>query len=133
MFTRFKFASLALVFLVTAGCSSNNDQQRQLELIAKNRASVLSAELPLEYGPLSIMQANAKGTTIEMMMIYNDDVKGAKSFQQVLNSSIKSYCGNQDVITNLEVGLSYRIKMRNSRGQLIVDQIINHATCEKLG
>ncbi|WGW01593.1 GspS/AspS pilotin family protein [Vibrio sp. YMD68] len=120
----------ALASLMLFGCSSNADQQRNLELLAQNRASVLSSELPLEYGPLSIMRARAKGTTIEIMMVYNDDAPGAKPTQQIMKMSVDSYCSDPDVKNNLEVGVSYRIQMRNSRGQLMIDQYIDNSTCQ---
>ncbi|RJX70166.1 hypothetical protein DZ860_13500 [Vibrio sinensis] len=122
-------ATLASTLLF--GCSSGSDNQRNLELLASNRASLLSAELPMEAGPLSIMRANAKGTTIEIMMVYNDEQRGAKPLQDVLRYSINSYCTNPDTKTNLEVGLSYRIKIRNSRGQLMSDEFINQDRCDQ--
>ncbi|MEZ8823205.1 GspS/AspS pilotin family protein [Vibrio amylolyticus] len=120
--------ALLLPFILL-GCSSNAEQQRHLELLANNRASVLSSELPLEHGPLSIMRASAKGTTIEIMMVYNDDARGALPVQQVMKMSVNSYCSNPEVKSNLEVGISYRIKIRNSRGQLMVDEYIDKNTC----
>ncbi len=71
-----KKSSLGLALLslaVLAGCSANAEREKNLELLAANRASILSSELPLEYGPLNIMRANAKGSTIELMMVYNTD------------------------------------------------------------
>ena len=119
-----------LVTLVAlAGCASNSDQQ-QLELLAKNRASVLSAELPLEAGPLSIMRANAKGSTIEIMMVYNQDQAGAKPINLVLSNGISYYCSHKDTKANLEAGLSYRLKMRNSRGQLMLDEFVTKESCK---
>nr|WP_238322185.1 GspS/AspS pilotin family protein [Vibrio mexicanus] len=123
------FAIVLTLSSILVGCSSKSDEERQLELLAANRAGVLSAELPLEYGPLSILRANAKGSTIEIMMVYNDDARGAKPTNQVIQASVASYCGNPDVLRNLDMGLTYRIKMRNTRGQLMVDQFINKATC----
>lgn len=122
------FVTMAII--VVSGCSSNANQQKNLELLADNRASLLSSELPLEYGPLNIMRANAKGTTVEMMMVYNADDRNAKPVSQVLDSSIKTFCANDDIRANLDVGLSYRIKMRNSRGQLLVDELITQQTCD---
>lgn len=122
-------ATLASTLLF--GCSSSSDNQRHLELLASNRANLLAAELPMEAGPLSIMRANAKSTTIEIMMVYNDEQKGAKPLVDVLRYSINSYCTNSDTKTNLEVGLSYRIKIRNSRGQLMADEFINQERCEQ--
>jgi hypothetical protein len=115
--------------LLTAGCSSNGDQQKYLEALASNRANVISAELPLEFGPLSVMRANSKGSTVEIMMIYNVDQKGAKPIDQVLKTSINSYCSDAITRANLDLGLTYRIKMRNTRGQLVVDQLISKETC----
>ncbi|MCL9782035.1 GspS/AspS pilotin family protein [Vibrio sp. S4M6] len=128
----FSFALIAASVLALSGCASKSEQQqRQLELIASNRAGVLSAELPLEYGPLSIMRASANGTTIEIMMVYNQDGKGAKPFKEVIHNTINSYCVTPEITRNLDVGITYRIKMRNSRGQLMVDQMITKKTCEE--
>lgn len=127
-----KTLTLGLAVLTTAllaGCSSTAEKERHLELLAGNRASLISAELPLEYGPLSIMRANSKGSTIEIMMIYNTDDRNAKPIDQVMQSSMRSYCTNKDTRDNLDAGLSYRIKMRNARGKLMVDQLVNKETC----
>lgn len=124
-----RLAAVLLLVSALMGCASDGNQQRQLELLASNRASLLAAELPLEAGPLSIMRASAKGTTIEIMMVYNQEQQGAKPLQQVLNTSITRYCTNKDTKANLDAGLSYRIKMRNSRGQLMADQFVSQETC----
>ncbi|GAK87988.1 hypothetical protein JCM19238_5598 [Vibrio ponticus] len=121
------FSSLALL-VALVGCASNSEQ-KQLELLASNRASILSGELPLEAGPLSIMRANAKGTTIEIMMVYNQDQAGAKPIEQVMQAGIGYYCSNKDTKANLEAGLSYRLKMRNTRGQLMLDQFVTLDSC----
>lgn len=120
----------AITIALLSGCSSNANHEKNLELLADNRASLLNSELPLEYGPLNIMRANSQGSTIEMMMVYNADEQSAKPIDQVLEASIKTFCSNKGIRTNLEVGLSYRIKMRNSRGQLMVDELITQQTCE---
>ncbi|MGL6313699.1 GspS/AspS pilotin family protein [Vibrio sp. WXL103] len=121
-----------LIALITAlaGCASSNDKQQQLELLASNRASLLAAELPIEQGPLSIMRASSRGSTIEIMMIFNDDAPGTVTTQQLLNNSMAQYCFNENVRRNLDVGLSYRLKIRNSRGQLIVDQMVDASQCK---
>ncbi|NOH81594.1 hypothetical protein F0231_17790 [Vibrio sp. RE86] len=127
-----KLKALGLVALtaVIVGCSSATaEKERQLELVASNRAGLLSAELPLEAGPLSIMRANSKGSTIEIMMVYNDDARGAKPTAVMLRQSINTYCTTPDTKNNLEMGLSYRIKIRNSRGQLMADEYITHDRC----
>lgn len=128
---KLKIALAALSAVLLAGCASpEGDKQRQLELLASNRASLLASELPMEAGPLSIMRASAKGPFIEIMMVYNQDAKGAKPIQQVLRQSINTYCTNTDTKSNLDVGLGYRLKMRNSRGQLMVDEIVTKQTCQ---
>lgn len=128
------FALIAVSTLALSGCASKTEQQqRQLELIASNRAGVLSAELPLEYGPLSIMSAKANGTVIEIMMVYNQDATGAKPLKEVMHDTINSYCVTPEITRNLDIGIDYQIKMRNSRGQLAVDQMITKQTCEEKG
>lgn len=126
MTTRFFIISLSLAAI--AGCANQTSQQR-LDLLASNRASVISAELPIEAGPLSIMQSTAKGSTIEIMMVYNQDLSGAKPLEQVINNGINYYCSNKDTKANLDTGLKYRLKMRNTRGQLIADQLVTDVNC----
>ncbi|EGA72234.1 hypothetical protein VISI1226_06179 [Vibrio sinaloensis DSM 21326] len=130
MINLFKYGALATVLAVLAGCSSSAQKQKHLELLADNRAQLLSSELPLEAGPLSIMRASAKGTTIEIMMVYNQDAQGAKPTSAVLNYSINTYCSNPAIKTNLDAGLTYRIKMRNTRGQLMADELISAQRCD---
>lgn len=125
-------SSLVTSALLLVGCSSGSaEKQRQLELLADNRASLLSSELPIEFGPLHILRATAKSTTIELMMIYNTDAENAKPTEQVLKTAINSFCGNSAIRTNLDVGLSYRIQMRSNRGQLMADQLVTQQTCKK--
>ncbi|HGZ6487789.1 TPA: GspS/AspS pilotin family protein [Vibrio parahaemolyticus] len=127
-----KLLCLFLAFGALAGCSSSNDNQRQLELMASNRADVLSAGLPLEYGPLQIMRVSSNKNVVEMMMIYNDDALGAKPLNQVLNTSIYTYCNTPSVREQIDMGLMYRLKVRNSRGQLIADELVSEQTCSKI-
>ncbi|PQJ59248.1 hypothetical protein BTO01_20660 [Vibrio jasicida] len=124
-----KLLCLFLVFGALAGCSSSDDKQHQLELMASNRAGVLSAGLPLEYGPLKILRISSNKNVVEMMMIYNDDALGAKPLNQVVNTSIYTYCNTPAVREQVDMGLMYRIKVRNSRGQLMADELVSAQTC----
>lgn len=130
---RFSLRAIACVTvasMVLVGCSSaDSERQRHLAMVAESRANLLAAELPIEVGPLSILRANANQTTIEIMMVYNQDAKGAKPIKQVLANSIRTYCTHSDTKKNLDVGLSYRVKMRNSRGQLMADELITNERC----
>ncbi|MGV2987972.1 GspS/AspS pilotin family protein [Vibrio sp. E150_011] len=128
---RFLWISLAAVAAL-AGCSSKgDDEQRQLEMLAQSRASVLSSGLPIEQGPLSIMKASANKGVVEIMMLYNTDAQGAKPIDQVLRNSMNFYCTDREVKANLDLGLAYRIMMRNTRGQMMVDQIVTKQYCDQ--
>ncbi|PMH46891.1 hypothetical protein BCU68_00875 [Vibrio sp. 10N.286.49.B3] len=124
-------AGVLAAIALLSGCASSADkeEQQRIEMMAKNRAAVLSTGLPLKSGPLSIMRATAKSGVVEMMMLYNEDAEGAKPISQVMASSINYYCHNVEVKASLEQGLAYRIQLRNSRGQLMVDEFITKATC----
>ena len=112
---------------ILAGCSSTSDQDKQIEAIAKHRADILSASLPVEHGPLTVMQAKSRGKVVELMMLYN----GEKSPAELMASSINFYCSSAEIKTNLELGLEYLIKMRNSRGQLLLEQVISSKNCKE--
>lgn len=124
-----KLLCFFLALSALAGCTSSSEKQRQLELLASNRAGVLSAGLPLEYGPLKIMRVSSNQNVIEMMMIYNDTAAGAKPLTQVLNSSIYTFCHKTDIRDQINMGLMYRVKIRNTRGQLMADELISEQRC----
>lgn len=126
-----KLLCLCLSITALAGCTSSDDKQRQLELMASNRAGVLSAGLPLEYGPLKIMRVSSNKNVIEMMMVYNEGALTAKPLRQVLNTSIYTFCHTPDIREQIDMGLMYRIKVRNNRGQLMADQLISQQNCSK--
>ena len=130
MLSAFKSLSIVIAAMIIVGCSSTSaEKERHLTLLAQNRANLLASELPLEAGPLSIMRASSKGSNVEIMMVYNADAPGAKPAATVLSNSINAYCTSADTKANLEVGLSYRIKMRNSRGQLIAGEMVTLERC----
>jgi hypothetical protein len=76
------------------------------------------------------MRANSKGNTIEIMMVYNNDAKGAKPTATLLSQSVNTYCSNKDTKANLDLGIHYRIKIRNSRGQLMADELVTSQKCQ---
>ncbi|GEM81462.1 GspS/AspS pilotin family protein [Vibrio superstes] len=117
----------ALATLILAGCSSNGDKQRELELKADRRAGILSSSLPIEYGPLTITRASAKGSVVIIEMLYNQS--GSKSADQLVASAKNYYCSSEDVRATMEEGISYLIKVRNNRGQLVVEEMISTQTC----
>ncbi|MDP2571549.1 GspS/AspS pilotin family protein [Vibrio penaeicida] len=113
-----------------AGCASSDSKQKQIELIAQHRASVLSAGLPTEVGALNIMKARAKSGVVELLMIYNQD-QGRIAPQELMHNAIKYYCSSNEVKAALEQGVRYRLMLRNTRGQLIVDQAVAIEHCDK--
>ncbi|WP_319554658.1 GspS/AspS pilotin family protein [uncultured Vibrio sp.] len=124
-----KLLCFFLALSALAGCTSSADKERQLELMASNRAGVLSAGLPMEYGPLKIMRVSSNKNVIELMMIYNDGAMGAKPLAQVLNSSIYTFCHKPEIRDQINMGLMYRVKVRNTRGQLMADELISEQRC----
>ncbi len=125
--TRYTLLSLIAAFLF--GCSGNADKQRQIEAIAQHRATTLSNSLPIEHGPLTIMQAKAVGNSVQLMMIYNGEA--ASSAQQLLEGSIRYYCNNSEVKANLVHGVIYNIKLRSPRGKLLAERVITENSCAK--
>jgi PBP1b-binding outer membrane lipoprotein LpoB len=126
-----KYIAFLLLSMALTGCSSAPSEQEKLELLAQKRALMITAELPIESGPLAIMRAVAKKNIIEIMMIYNVDAEGAKPITEVIAQSVKSYCTQDEIKSNLDAGLAYRINMRDSRGKLIVDQMVTKESCLK--
>ncbi len=99
--------------------------------MASNRAGMLSAGVPLEQGPLKIMRVSSNKNVIEMMMIYNDGALGAKPLNQVMSSSVYTFCHSPDIREQLEMGLLYRVMVRNTRGQLVADELISTQSCNQ--
>lgn len=116
------FATLTL-----AGCASNDEQQRELELQADRRANILASSLPLEYGPLTIMRATSKNEVVIIEMLYNQ--AGSKPADQLMASAKNYYCTSDDVKAAMDDGIRYLIRIRNSRGQTVVEEMISSTTC----
>jgi len=127
---KYRFLLALTATSVLAGCSATADKQKQIEAIAKHRATVLSSSLPIEHGPLTIMQARAKGNAVELMMLYNSD--GGMSAQNLVNNSISGYCNDNEVKANLAHGIIYNIKLRSPRGQLLLEKVISEESCAAL-
>jgi hypothetical protein len=124
----FKHSLIALFATLTlAGCASNNEQQRELELQADRRANILASNLPLEYGPLTITRATSKNEVVIIEMLYNQ--AGSKPADQLMASAKNYYCASDDVKAAMDEGIRYLIKIRNSRGQVVVEEIISSQTC----
>ncbi len=122
---------LFLIPLIAAplwACSSSDEHQRNLELLADSRANLISSSLPLEAGPLTILQASAKGDIVQLLMMYDDDNTRLSAKQLYLNS-VLSLCLNKTIQDNLAMGLRYHINIRNARGQKIVNETLTQDGC----
>lgn len=128
MVINFKKALLAIVAgAVLAGCASKDEKQKELELKADRRAGILASSLPITYGPLTIAKASAKGTTVIIEMLYNQS--GNKPASQLVDSAKAYYCSSDDVRASMNEGINYQIKVRNNRGQMVVEDMITKTSC----
>lgn len=118
---------LITAIVLTVGCSSQRDQQRELEIQADRRAEILSSGLPVNYGPLSIVRAQAKQNRVIIEMLYADD--STMPAERLYQQAKKYYCSNSEIKTTLKQGLVYEIRIRNNRGQIAVNEVISESTC----
>lgn len=121
-----KIILIALSALLLAGCASN-EQQQEIEMLADYRASILASTLPLEMGPLTLIQVKEKQGVVEMMFL--DSGNGELSTTQIIENSITTYCKDQEIRPVLEKGVSYRYVIRNSRGQKQNDIFVTEQSC----
>ena len=130
MSIKMRIALIASITFTFLGCVSQGKQEKQLEILAANRASLIQSELPVKVSNMiSIMRASAYGETIEIMMICHSS---SEDLEQILMQGVQSYCSDKVTITNLDIGLVYRIKVRNSRGKLLSDRVIDKGLCQKI-
>lgn len=112
------------------GCVSQGKQEKQLEILAANRASLIQSELPVKVSNImSIMRASAYGETIEIMIICQSS---SEDLKKILMQGVQSYCSDKVTTAHLDIGLVYRIKVRNSRGKLLSDQVVDKGICQKV-
>ncbi|OBT13861.1 hypothetical protein A9264_01595 [Vibrio sp. UCD-FRSSP16_10] len=128
MYSIFKNALvITIAAIILAGCASSSAEQRELKLMADRRAGILASSLPIEYGPLTITRATAKETTVIIEMLYNQS--GHKPADKLVTSANDFYCNSKDVRETMDKGINYLIKIRNNRGQQIIEQVISAKTC----
>ena len=96
-------------------------------MLADYRASILASTLPLEMGPLTLIQVKEKQGVVEMMFL--DSGNGELSTTQIIENSITTYCKDQEIRPVLEKGVSYRYVIRNSRGQKQNDIFVTEQSC----
>ena len=96
-------------------------------MLADYRASILASSLPLEMGPLTLIQVKEKQGVVEM--IFLDSGNGEISTNQIIEQSITTYCSNQEIRPVLKKGVAYRYLIRNSRGQKQNDIFVNEQSC----
>ncbi|WP_261817220.1 GspS/AspS pilotin family protein [Vibrio gallicus] len=125
------FKKLLLVLFagsLIAGCASSDEKQKALELKADRRADILASSLPITYGPLTIASAKSKNSTVIIEMLYNQS--GNKPANQLIDSAATYYCSSKEVRASMDEGVNYAIKIRNNRGQLVVEKVITSDSCK---
>ncbi|MGB2079926.1 MAG: type II secretion system pilot lipoprotein GspS-beta, partial [Vibrio sp.] len=118
-----KFKNLVLCSLFAMsliGCASVQEQHT----MAEYRANVISAGLPVQYGPLNVVSARAKDNVVVVNMIYNNTT-AIVSPNQLVEKSTATLCKNPEIYTLLDKGVNYQFVIRGDRGQLLADQIIS--------
>lgn len=118
----FSLLSLGLV-----GCASVQEQNS----MAEYRANVISAGLPVQYGPLNVVSARSQENQVIINMIYND-LSAVVSPQELMTKSTRTLCNNPEVSTLLNKGVNYRVVIRSDRGQLLTDEVISSNSCENV-
>ena len=121
-----KIILTALSAILFSGCASN-EQQQEIEMLADYRASILASTVPLEMGPLTLIQVKEKQAVVEMVFL--DGGSGEMSTNQIIENSITTYCNDKEIRPVLEKGVSYRYLIRNSRGQKQNDILVTEQSC----
>ncbi|KAB2826443.1 GspS/AspS pilotin family protein [Aliivibrio finisterrensis] len=121
-----KIILTALSSILLSGCASN-EQQQEIEMLADYRASILASNVPLDMGPLTLIQVKEKQGVVEMVFL--DGGNGEVSTTQIIENSITTYCKDQEIRPVLEKGVSYRYLIRNSRGQKQNDILVTEQSC----
>ncbi len=122
--------AIIVTSLITSllGCASADSEKRKhLEGLAKYRAGILASDLPIEMGPITMIQAKSKHETVELHFL--EAREGKLSLQQLVDSSENTYCNDNEIRPLLSQGIIYRIIVRSNRGQLKVDHQISEQTC----
>lgn len=120
---------LFITTFVLTGCTSNDEKNRQLELLASNQSEILSKSIPIEYGALKILRVSSNENIVSMLMIYNDKGHSEKEIYQIITSSVKTYCNTSLIRKKMDLGLVYKIEIRNPRGKLITSELISNESC----
>ncbi|MBL4830621.1 MAG: type II secretion system pilot lipoprotein GspS-beta [Aliivibrio sp.] len=121
----------SLISMLVGCASAETEKRQQLEGLAKYRAGILASDLPIEMGAITMIQAKAKHSTVELHFLEANE--GKISLQKLVDTSENTYCNDQEIRPLLSQGISYRIIVRSNRGQLKVDHQITEQTCVTKG
>ena len=127
-----KLLLIAFAIISLSACSSNEtDPEKELAILADYRATKLASVVPLKMGPMTLMQAVSKKEVVRLVFI-NEAGNNART-RTVIDSSINTYCHNEEVRAVLDKGVKYQYIIRNARGQVQNDITVDSQMCLDMG
>lgn len=125
----FRRMALVVFFIASLSACSNTSETDIVESFAMQRAEMLNNIVPIELNGYNLIKASAKKTQIVLTLIYtgNGDVTPtalASNLQQ-------KYCTDNEVVSLLEQGVTYRLLFRDARGKPLLNRVIGINNCLK--
>ncbi|WP_028025196.1 type II secretion system pilot lipoprotein GspS-beta [Enterovibrio calviensis] len=121
-----RIALAGAVALMLSACSTTSDQEIA-ESFAEQRADILSKIVPVNMNGYNLVRAKANGSEIELTLLYAEsgDVAPAALVEKLK----KTYCTDNEILSLLEKGVSYKLLVRDARGRPVFDRVISKNDC----
>lgn len=112
--------------MLMVACSSTSDQEIAASF-AEQRADMLKKIIPVHMNGYNLINARADGTQIELTLLYSGT---SEVTPQALSESLRAtYCSDNEIVSLLKKGVSYRLVFREARGKPIYDKSIGINEC----
>ena len=115
--------------LALSACSTTPSGNSLAESFASQRAEMLSKVVPVKLDGYSILKAKAKGSNIELTMLFTGDAK-KKQPDQLFQGMTTRYCNDVEILSMLETGVTYSLLVRDQRGKKILERPITISSCQ---
>lgn len=131
MLTSGRIAFIAALVVALSACSNTPTKLEMAQSFADHRAKMLDNLIPIELNGYNLMRARAKGTQIVLTLLYTGN--GDISPIPLANSLQKTYCRDNEILSLLEKGLTYKLFFRDARGKPILERVIAIGDCLNAG
>ncbi|MGL4827360.1 MAG: type II secretion system pilot lipoprotein GspS-beta [Vibrionaceae bacterium] len=124
---KYRLGFVVLFSVLIAACAGR-DQKSVAEAFASQRAEMLGQIIPVNMNGYNLIKARARGPNIELTLLYTG-IQEIIQPKKLVESLAYGYCQDQEIVSVMRQGVSYKLSFRDERGRVIHEGDVTSANC----